>query len=47
MALWRECETFRLAIQITKPPCIKKRRCAAAHRQIIEPRIVEDLSLSR
>jgi hypothetical protein len=33
-----ECETFRLAIQIAEPPCIKERSGAAIRREIIEPR---------
>jgi hypothetical protein len=32
-----ECETFRLAIQITEPPGIKERSGAATRREIIEP----------
>src|SRR5262249_2287436 len=38
-----ECETFRLAIQVTEPPRIKKRCGAATRRQIIELRNREGL----
>jgi hypothetical protein len=33
-----ECETFRLAVQIAEPPCIKERSRAAARREIAEAR---------
>jgi hypothetical protein len=32
-----ECETFRFAIQIAEPPCIKERNRAAADLKMIEP----------
>ena len=37
MTLRGECETFRLAVEIAEPPCIKERSRAAARREIIEP----------
>ena len=37
MTLRGEGETFRLAVQIVEPPCIKERGGAAARREISEP----------
>ena len=47
MTLSGECETFGLALQIAEPSRLNERSGAAARREIIEPRNLEDLSLSR
>src|SRR6516162_7360533 len=33
-----ECETFRLAIEIAEPPCIKEPSCPPTRWELIEPR---------